>query len=281
MSGIARQRMEGIEFARIQSSSSINTYRQCPRKYYYNYVLELGAKPSIHLIRGKIAHTVLEDFFKININSISEANHDFELKIILHESLDKHWSKSEEELGKLDLSEEQIGFYLQETKDMVQFWLLDFLERLKLEMKELGLAEAFKKLTPISEEHFVSEKIGVQGYIDAIHKDEESGEIKIIDYKTSKRDKISDDYRLQLAIYALLFHEKYDKYPNQVGLFFLKHGERMLDVDEELLEYARKEVEKVHLATKSTDVGDYPKKTSFLCKWSTGQCDFYDHCCKD
>jgi len=121
----------------------------------------------------------------------------------------------------------------------------------------------------------------VQGYIDAIHKDEESGEIKIIDYKTSKRDKISDDYRLQLAIYALLFHEKYDKYPNQVGLFFLKHGERMLDVDEELLEYARKEVEKVHLATKSTDVGDYPKKTSFLCKWSTGQCDFYDHCCKD
>jgi ATP-dependent helicase/DNAse subunit B len=281
MSRIAGQMMDKIEFARIQSSSSINTYRQCPRKYYYQYILELETKPSIHLIRGKIAHSVLEDFFKINISQISRKNYDFELKIIIHELLDRHWSDSEKLLSNLDLSEEEIGFYLKETKEMVQFWLLDFLQRLNTEMRKLSLSEAFRKLTPVAEEHFVSDSIGVQGYIDAIHKDADNGRVKIIDYKTSKTDQIRDEYRLQLAIYALLYHERYGKYPDNVGLFFLKHGERLLDVDEELLGFARKEVEKVHLATQSTDIAHYPKKESYLCKWSTGQCDFFEKCCED
>jgi ATP-dependent exoDNAse (exonuclease V) beta subunit len=243
--------------------------------------LQLPGKPSIHLIRGKIAHSILEDFFKINFDSISEENYDFELKIIMHEMLSRKWEQSEDDLGHLGLSSDDISFYLQETKEMLQFWLFDFLEKLNIELKKTRrISDAFKRLIPKTEEHFLSERLGVQGYIDAIHTDE-NGDVKIIDYKTSKRDHISDDYRLQLAIYSILYHEKYEKYPKKVGLFLFKHGERLIDVDENLLMFARQEVEKTHSGTKSKDIKDYPKIKSGLCKWSTGQCDFFEQCSKD
>jgi hypothetical protein len=89
---------------------------------------------------------------------------------------------------------------------------------------------------------------------------------------------MSEDYRLQLAIYSLLYHEKYGKYPEKVGLFLLRHGERVIDVDDSLLEFARQEVAKVHKSTQSKNMEDYRKQKSILCKWRTGQCDFYDRC---
>lgn len=278
MSKKAIAKIQGIEKSRIQSPSSINTFRQCPRKYYYSYIEKIPTKPSIHLVRGTIAHEVAEDFFKINIDNIPENNMDFMLKIFIQDMLSKKWVEAEEEFAKLDMPPEEINFYLNETKDMIQLWFLDFMKVVKEDAEEIGLHEAFKKNTPKCEEYFRSEGIGVQGYVDAIL--EKDGEVKVIDYKTSKRDKMSDDYRLQLAIYALLYHERYGKYPDKVGLFLFRHGERLLDVDEELLEFARIEVAFVHENTQSKNIMDYPKKKSILCNWGKGQCDFYDMCFK-
>jgi ATP-dependent helicase/DNAse subunit B len=71
---------------RVQSPSSINTYNQCPRKYYYQYILKLPTRPSIHLVRGNIAHSVLEDFFSIThltLESVMEEGFEqFALKLL-------------------------------------------------------------------------------------------------------------------------------------------------------------------------------------------------------
>ncbi len=281
MSLKAKQKLKGCTITRVQSSSSINTYRQCPRKYYYSYVEGLPQKPNIYQIRGRIAHQVLEDFFKLDISRLSlnkfdASNFEFSMKILLQDMLSRLWSASEEEFGKLEMSKNEIEGYKQETQHMIQCWFLDFLERLKEYEGLYGFKEAFERLAPVSEEHFLSEEMGVQGYVDAIHKDEDG--IKIIDYKTSKKDGMTDDYRLQLSIYSILYHEKYGFYPSKAGLYLLKHGERLLDVEEGLLEFGREELKKIHLCTTSQDVRDYPKKPSFLCKWSTGQCDFHDEC---
>ena len=264
------------EFARIQSPSSINTFKQCPRKYFYQYVEGRKTLPSIHLVRGKIAHSVLEDFFKLEIEHISEQDYDFEFKIILHELLSKHWTGSKNMLGNLGLRESEVSFYLQETKDMLQLWLLEFLKKLSVRKEQAGLAAAFRELTPLTEKHLISYNYGVQGYIDAIFNT--GGKVKLIDYKTSKHDRINDAYRLQLAIYALLYEEKYDKRPDSVGIHFLKFCEKELVVDDSLIEHAREECTLVHASTCSKDISDYPQKRSPLCRWSSGQCDFYDIC---
>jgi len=44
------------------------------------------------------------------------------------------------------------------------------------------------------------------------------------------------------------------------------------------LKLARFEVEQIHASTASDDIRDYPMRPSPLCKWRTGQCDFYDIC---
>ncbi|MFW5991082.1 MAG: RecB family exonuclease [Candidatus Nanoarchaeia archaeon] len=279
MSLKAKKRLAHCSFSRIQSSSSINTFRQCPRKYFYSYVRGLPQKPSIHLIRGKIAHKIVEDFFRLDINNVPLDNFEFNMKILLQDMLSRLWSESWDEFKALELSENEINGYLEETKRMIQYWFLHFMDDVKKEAKNIGFKEAFNKLKPVSEEHFISEEIGVQGYVDAIHKDKEG--IRIIDYKTSKKDKISEDYRLQLAIYSLLYHEKYNVYPYKAGVFLFRHGERTIDVTEDLLEFGRKELESIHVMTSTEDINDYPKKPSVLCNWRSGCCDYYDICCKE
>jgi hypothetical protein len=42
------------------------------------------------------------------------------------------------------------------------------------------------------------------------------------------------------------------------------------------------EIEQIHAATEDADsLMQYPKKQSPLCKYSTGQCDFYEICMRD
>jgi len=85
---------------------------------------------------------------------------------------------------------------------------------------------------------------------------------------------------LQLAIYSLLYHEKHDKMPHKAGIFFLKDTIKHVDVNEDLLKLAKFEIEQIHASTETDQISDYPKKESGLCKWHSGQCDFYDVCMK-
>ncbi len=266
-----------LTFARIQSPSSMNLYKQCPRRYYYQYIEKLPGSPSIHLTRGRIAHSVLEDFFKLEPEKLSKENFDFVLKIFLHDLLSQHWKKGENEFRQLKMDKALLDFYHIETKGMISKWANLFLEKVGHEMKQgFNLSQAFKRLTPITEKQYKSEKYGVRGFIDAIH--EKDGEIVLVDYKTSKHAKISDAYRLQLALYAMMYLEKHDEMPTKVGIDFLKHGEMYLDVNKELVDLAKLECELIHMNTRTTEIEDYPKKKTPLCKWRTGQCDFYDLC---
>jgi CRISPR/Cas system-associated exonuclease Cas4 (RecB family) len=136
--------------------------------------------------------------------------------------------------------------------------------------------EAFNLLKPQTEVYLRSEKHKVQGYIDAIQ--DVNGEVSLMDYKTSRSDQISDEFKLQLAIYALLYNETYGKYPALVGIDFLKYGPKYLKVDGQLLEMAKKECKLIQEKTLTEDIKDYPRNASPLCKWNGGQCDFYDMC---
>jgi ATP-dependent helicase/DNAse subunit B len=265
-----------IKIKRVQSPSSINTYKQCPRKYFYSYVLELPTSDNIHQIRGNVAHSALEHFFQININHIDEKNYEQQLKIAMQELLIHHWRSENGRFAKLNLPEDKIKFYFEETLHMLVSWVNLFCSKIKATKK--SFKEAFEYLTPIAEQHFISNKYGVQGYIDAI--EIQDGITRIMDYKTSSKNELTDEYVLQLSIYVLLYHEKYGKFPDEVGLYLLKHGEKTIKVDNALLELAKKEVIDIHKKTQSEDIEDYPKNVGPLCKWSTGQCDFYNICFK-
>lgn len=263
-----------VAFKRIQSASSINTYKQCPRKYYYQYILDLPTEDSIHTIRGNVVHDALEHFFQININHIDEDNYEKQLKKAIQELLIFHWKAAHEDFGKLKLPEEKLQEYFADSLHMLVGWVDLFCRKIKATKKPFR--DAFLYLTPLTEQYFKSQKYGVQGYVDAI--EIQDSRIRVMDYKTSRSSEITDEYLLQLSIYVLLYYEKYGKCPDEVGLYLLKHGEKTIKADKALMELAQKEIKMIHQKTQSDDIEDYPLHPGPLCKWSTGQCDFYNIC---
>jgi len=258
--------------SRIQSPSSINLYISCPRKYYYCYIDKQPSKPSIYLVRGKIAHSVLEDFF----NGPVLENYKDQLFERIKRLFQFHWDKNQNELNKLDLNEKELRFYHFETEMMLVNWLSLFFQKMEQQINNgLSVQEAFQKLTPQREVWFSSDKYQVQGYIDAI---ETSNGVRLMDYKTSKKYDMTDEYKLQLSIYALLYQEKLGQLPDRVGLYFLKGGEKDIPVDIDLVNQAKQIINEVHEKTKTDDIHAYLQNITPLCKWSTGQCDFYHLC---
>lgn len=257
---------------RTQSPSSINTYKQCPRKYYYIYIKRLSTKPSIHLVRGTIVHETLELFFERSIQ-YSTGNLLTDLQLHTLTILKERWAAHDKEVSSLDLTVAEIVNYKEETTFMILNWINYFWAKIEDRMKRgLSFEAAFKVLTPRREEEYLSEEYKIRGYIDAIH--EENGHVQIMDYKTSKHAVISEEYRLQLAIYALLYNKTHGRVPDKVGIFFLKHGEQLLDVNDELIKHADLEIRWVHERTQTDDIRDYPKKPGPLCNY----CDFYENC---
>jgi CRISPR/Cas system-associated exonuclease Cas4 (RecB family) len=212
---------------------------------------------------------------------IDKENYNFGLKNYANACFLREWKKNLERLNKLGLSSEQLEHYLIESMQMISKFVDNFSIKLGKEISRTNdLKAAFENLKPIVEEEIINTDLQVKGFIDAIHSFE--GDIVIMDYKTSNKDELTADYRLQLAIYALLYELKYGKMPKRLGINFLKFGEKCFDVDESVLEDAKREILLVHQLTENAEkIIDYPKKESPLCKWSSGQCDFYDNCCKE
>lgn len=259
---------------RIQSPSSIKTFKQCARKYYYKYILKLETFPNIHTVRGNITHSVLERFFDIDTSVIDLDNCEAHLKLIVQKLLLHEWQEKKDELDALSLPQEKHVHYFEETLLMLFNWVDLFLS--KLRQKSGTFQERFAQLTPMRELLFISETYHTKGFVDAIETLED-GSVRIMDYKTSSSQNLND-HILQLAIYSLLYFDKHGVLPKQAGIYFLKGKEAIIEVDEELLNLARREIEHVHLHTATDDINHYPKTITPLCKWSTGKCDFYDVC---
>jgi putative RecB family exonuclease len=259
---------------RVQSPSSIKSYKQCPRKYYYTYVLGLEAPPNIHTVRGNIAHSVLEHFFDIDTSMMTIDDYGPHLKLVMQQLLLKEWQHYKPQLDRLQVSQDHQMHYFEETLMMLFNWLELFCK--KLENKEGTFQERFKHLTPVRELMFVSQKYHTKGIIDAIEHNGD-GTVRLMDYKTSSSEDLNE-HLLQLGIYSLLYYDKHGVMPKQVGVYFLKGRENCIEVDESLLEMAKKEIEHIHTVTQTEDVNHYPKNPGPLCKWSTGQCPYFDIC---
>ena len=264
---------------RVESPSSINTFKQCTRKYYYQYIARLPTISNVHQVRGNIAHSTLEKFYDIDISNITLEDYSLRFHLAIQQLFLYYWNQSKPELQKLGLNKDQEMFYFEETMLMLMNWINHFITKITEEIKvrNISVQEAFLLLTPLREEQYQSDNYSVRGFIDAIHHIE--NEVHIIDYKTNSKFEIKEEIKLQLAIYSLLYFERHGKMPSKVGIFFLRHKLKLMNVDQELLELAKKEIALIHAHTSQTeDIKDYPRCVGPLCKWSTGQCDFYDTC---
>ena len=227
----------------MQSATSINMYHRCPRKYYLRYILRLKQRPSIYLIRGSAVHEAIAGFHKLGVQN---SGYPDKIKAALLNLFNDAWLRYDDELQQLRLGDATTKQYYHESSEMLSGWL----KRSERQgRRHSGKTSAEVKL--------FSKTYYVMGIIDAI--ENHNGIAMITDYKTSKKDDITPDIKVQMAIYALLYRENFRAPPDIVAIDFLKtNRERRFRVTERFIEYALELVTDIHKNTVSKDEKDYP-----------------------
>ena len=247
-----------------QSPSSINTYRSCPRKFWYQYISKPEVKPSIHMEKGSCIHSVLEEFYK------SYGNDFFKLLI-------KHWNLL---LPKLKQTGVDLEPEFQDCKKILE------VEKTLLEIKLNGLVplkyetklQAFNSFKPkFSEKFLESKSMNLCCKIDRIDINRFTGVITLGDYKTSKiyGIELSEDYLRQQVIMAILYKETEGVLPDFGVTIFLRYGlSDRVRITPDLVNWGINEINYVKSRTLTEDKEDYPKKESGLCRY----CSYFDIC---
>jgi hypothetical protein len=165
----------------------------------------------------------------------------------------QEWGKAEKNLSALGISQDRIESFRHESELM----LINFAH---------WICGTDLHRANLSEVKMWSKDLMVMGVIDAVHI---SGDkVILVDYKTSKDAKITDEIMRQAALYALLYLDRFKRAPDAVWIHFLRMRDDPLPVhvDEPLLDYGRILVESIHDKTTSRNEGDYPCKCGGWCE---------------
>jgi len=134
------------------------------------------------------------------------------------------------------------------------------------EIEEKGLENY---IPPARELDLYDKELDFQGIIDRV--EETPDGYDIIDYKTGKPSTLKK-YIMELALYKILFERTTGEKVHQVGVYFSKNNKLRLTAIEE--EDEKDALEAMDDIRKSIDMGYFPKKVSYLCKW----CDHVNIC---
>ena len=236
------------------SYSALETYKNCPLKYKYQYVERLKRPKGEAAVFGSLVHAVLQYMYKGGaVPPTKEEMVDF---------YSRSWKSEHYE----DEKYEQLRF--QEGLKM----LTDFYEKHPPgEAKVVDLESRFMvKIKDKDETHILS------GIVDRIDKNED-GSFEVVDYKTGKRlpsQEMVDD-NMQLSIYWMALKERWPKKDPKdikVSLYFLKHGEKISsERTEEQIVKMREEILKT---IAEIEKGDFEPIPSALCDY----CEYRDMC---
>jgi len=213
----------------------------------------MHTKTNIHLVRGTIVHETLELFFKLKVYTRAGENYSDLRKAVLA-LFDTAWHNHENDLEKIDLKSQDLAFYYDDSRRMILNWLHVFLKNPE------------KDFFPRTEQKLFSKKYKVWGIIDIITNSNKTPQI--IDYKTCKSMTMTDEYRLQLAIYSLLYNENMKGEKHLIGIHFLKFkdGLKMFKPSEKSYKFALDKIKIVRKGTTTKDIADYPCTCGGWCK---------------
>lgn len=222
------------------TQGSIDDYRTCAYKYRYIHVLRLPILRHHAVVYGAALHEAVAAFYRAKING-QKVDLGMLMKVF-----ENAWDSE----GFLSAEHEQRRL-LEGKKTLRNFW------KRESRRKEVPkyIEKDFRFDVQISGDQ--SSGVLVRGRYDRV--DEDSGGVKIIDFKTTSArtkkevDKAAID-SLQLKIYALAYSKNYKKIPKFVGIYDLETGivggyeptEKVLEETEDLIKEVAKNIRKNH-----------------------------------
>lgn len=234
------------------SPSKISCYKQCPRRYYYNYIKKMPQMKWPHSLKGNIAHDILEHWVKEGIMKGKKPDD------AMQESFDF-------------LRQGKYAEATEETIEEVVPWLHAAVKNFE--------DESFK---PVEVEQFIEftyRGVRLRGRLDRI--DElDNRTIEVVDYKSSKNPKYLTAAQLGFYHIAVQYGNLSPKYGDKdivASYVLLRHDMKKMpytfqpkDIDK-LLTNMEKVADSIRHETR------WDPKKSRLCN----TCDFYTTCMKD
>ncbi len=161
------------------------------------------------------------------------------------------WLNQNTSLLQLKLHDDEIEFYYRDSEKMMINFLYAFI-------KDNG----FERPQPIIEKTLFSQRHHLLARIDKI--ENARSPPLVIDFKTSKSIELTETYKRQIGIGALLYEEVFKTKPT-VGIHFLKFtdGLKKYRVSDTYLSELRRLVKEIHAKTESENMNEYP----CVCGW--------------
>lgn len=224
-------------------------FRQCPRRYKYHYVdglYELYRKPQPHFTMGEHVHAALSAF-------LSRTNRDRTFEA-LEKLFRNRWNTNREGFE----TREQENKY----KDLALHQLRWFYDTQNVAAQPY-MVEAPHQVS-------LSPGLTLMGRVDRVDRCED-GSFHIIDYKTGKTRKDSDNF--QLLAYAVLLNRKFKANISRVSYLFL-NGDGWRSIEPRAADLDRTQAQLFAIRDEITAEQEYPARPSALCRW----CDFTELC---
>lgn len=255
------------------SPSSVKTYEQCPRKYYYNYIEKLPKKDFTHLHLGSFCHDVLEQFHIVlpdtdiictneDGGSCEIYDRDCSCVHVYRKLMNQIFPKRKKILAE----KKEIILPKKQLMD-AQIMIKNYIDNLEIGVVN-GILYNERKFT-----FALTDKYMANGIMDRI--DKRDGIYHLIDYKTNKSAKYMEPF--QLYVYGLAL-STYDDIDNDVDEIYASY--QMLRLNRELkYKITRFEMDEckrklIEFGDRITDDQKWIMKASPLCNW----CDYKDIC---
>jgi hypothetical protein len=223
---------------------------RCPRKYYYRYIEKRKSKPNIHLLRGIAVHRAIEKFYTHKLDRRPNMDYGTLRKTVLDLFHDE-WDTYTKSFVDTKLTDADLTFFRHESEKMMLNFLHDFL-----------VDNGCEGPSPEVEKTLYAKDDGLLARLDAVYHTRDPP--LIIDYKTSKSAEVTDEYKRQMGMCAMLYETLYGTRP-LTGLHFLKfrNGLRLYKITDKFMETLRNLIGTIRRKTRTADIADYP----CVCGW--------------
>ena len=233
----------------VYSPSRLKMYEDCPKKYWYNYVLKIPGEMKPYFALGGNVHKVIELITK-RLKDGQDVSNEEALAI-----LDSVWKPSDYESA---IKEQQDR---KDAEEMIRQFLIH----------QTGKDSKIVDVEGWIELDIEGRKM--RGKVDRI--DDVGESLKVIDYKSSKqqtsRPQLKKDF--QMALYWLGVERAYDKPVSQVGHWYLRMDrEWMVEITPEELEEVKQRALRVIEEIEKGEFGATPGYQ--VCRY----CDYGDLC---
>lgn len=224
------------------SVSQIKQFEDCPRAWYYSYVLRLPQIKSPALKKGSDLHEIFDKSYLEAENSLRLQGKEITFENVIKE-----------------IKNIYIDYKVPEYRMSINGFI--------------NFNEQVQMLPIMRERKLLDKELDVVGIIDRV--DKTPTKIIITDYKTGKEEPI-ENHTFQLAVYANLYENEYKEKPTHGGILYTETGTFLCQpFNEEMKQEAKDRIEFVRkLIKEAVEKNIFNKNISWKCR----RCSYQDRC---